>query len=244
MKKSQEQPYNLELAQKEAQKMQEKIQSGEAKTYNEAEKLIDSIKGSENKETLLKNIKIKEYFSRRGLMYNVSCPREFIADIKGNLNLEKIINKLKLEIPKYYEIDSDHEGRPLFREHVRVSSSAIDEENKVAAFVLLNESFHMGGMSWDEVVYGIKVNDDGTIIGELINGNYGSYTDTGFEKEEINPGSRLTIANIKEGVLSYVFKSKDGDSRGEYDLKNMRHLKLAENIAEKNRHEKEYEGAP
>lgn len=238
MKKSPEKLYNLNQAQKEAEKMQEKIESGEAKTYNEAEILIDSSKRSENKETLLNNIKIEEYFSRRGIMYDVSGPRKFTADIKGEINLEKIVDKLLLEIPQY------HEGNSIFRDRVRISSKVIDEKNKVAAFVLLNESSHMAGMSWDEVAYGIKVNDDNKIIGQLINSNYGSHTNTGFEKEEINPGSRLMVGNIKDEVLNYTLKSKDGDGLGEYDLKNMRHLKVAENIVEKNRHEKEYEGAP
>jgi CheY-like chemotaxis protein len=44
MPQSPEQPYNLEQAQEEAAKLQEKIKSGEAKTYAEAEELVEKEK--------------------------------------------------------------------------------------------------------------------------------------------------------------------------------------------------------
>ena len=96
-----------------------------------------------------------------------------------------------------------------------ISSGAWDNKNNVAGFVLLQEIGLLGGMSWSEGCYGIKINKS-NLAGKLIRFNSGYYCS---ENDCRNPGSRLLVNSIKNGILKYDHKTASGINNLEYNLK-------------------------
>ncbi len=166
----------------------------------------------------MRKFKVKDYHRQRGLCYNVQCPSKFTAEVAGKSDLEQIIGKV---IKKIKDADVPC-GHQIFYDDAKIpyNNQEIDKKNKVVAFVLLQETPLVGGMSWKEGIYGLKL-DGKKLKGELIKYNSGSHANDGFGKININPGSRLMVDKIKDGVLHYTYKTSDGSHKKRYDLRNL-----------------------
>lgn len=114
--------------------------------------------------------------------------------------MEKIIEEMVSSIKNTRYVDKTEYG---FYENARIpySNKAIDEKNKVAGFILLNEIKYADGMSWQEGVYGLYVVENKVIGGLLsleanyyIDGKYGNYH------------YRFVMGEIRDGILIYTQK--------------------------------------
>ena len=166
----------------------------------------------------MRKFKVKDYHRQRGLCYNVECPSRFTAEVAGKSDLEQIIGKVIKKI-KDSDVPCRHQ---IFYGNARIpyGNQEINKKNKAAAFVLLQETHLVGGMSWKEGIYGLKL-DGKKLQGKLIEYNSGTHANDGFGIININPGSRLIVDKIKDGVLYYTYKTSDGSHKKRYDLRKL-----------------------
>ena len=94
-----------------------------------------------------------------------SCPKLFSAEVEEE-TMEEIVEKVVSNIKNTRYYDKREYG---FYESARIpySNKAIDEESKLAGFILLHEIRYADGMSWQEGIYGLYVVDD-KVIGGLL----------------------------------------------------------------------------
>jgi len=183
-------------------------------------------KGKE--ETKLKDFNVEEFFTTRGKTdVYLDVPSKFEAQANEEVSYDDLIDAAvdnirnfkfsNEQMLQHQEMRRRHEL--IFERDAKASSAAIDEKNNLAAFTLLQEVKIVGGMSWTEAIYVIERNKD-KIEGRMIDYNSGSYSKTfmGGEESE-NEGSGLLIKEIKDGVLRYDLKTKDGVQEKEVDLK-------------------------
>ena len=169
--------------------------------------------------------KVLDWYAYYGLFNSegTGCPDNFKATISGKINLEKINEILKSKIveagrnlPKNIR-SRVFEGSSNYDRCV-ISSGAWDNKNKAAGFVLLQEIGLVGGMSWKEGCYGIKINKN-KLKGKLLKFNRGYYCS---ERDCENPGSRLLISKINNGILEYTHQKTNEQNNLEYDLKGIK----------------------
>ena len=163
--------------------------------------------------------KATNFYEQYGACYNVECPSKLTGSINENIGLESIVSEV-IEQIKSCDVPG---GNRIFHSDARIpyNNLAYDKKNNVAAFVLLQETSLLGGMSWKEGIYAIKVNKD-NVVGELIRYNRGSHTNTAFGEININPGSRLMVNKIEDGILHYTHITKEGSDERKYDIKGLK----------------------
>jgi len=193
------------------------------------EKHLNQGEGKEKEEEIkLKDFSVEGFFSTRGkgtVYYD--APRTFEAQVDEEVSYDDLIKEVVDNIGhfkfsdkqrlRHQEMGERHEL--IFLRDARASSGAIDEKNNLAAFTLLRETAMIGGMSWDEAIYVIeKIKDK--IEGRMIKYNTGYHTSTFLGGEEgENESSGLLVKEIKDGVLKYDLKTKEGTREIEVDLK-------------------------
>lgn len=192
------------------------------------EKRLSQEKKGKEEEIKLKDFNVEEFFTTRGKTdVYFDAPSKFEARADEEVSYDDLIKEVVDNIRhfkfsdeqmlQYREIGRDHEL--LFERDAKVSSRAIDEKNNLAAFTLLQEIKIVGGMNWREAIYVIEKNKD-KIEGRMIDYNSGYHTSTWLGGEEgENEGSGLLIKEIKDGVLKYDLKTKDGSHEKEVNLK-------------------------
>ena len=157
---------------------------------------------------VLKNFKVESYGRHEGAFCNADYPSNFEAEIneEEGMNLEKIIN----EVISRIKGAKGPERSKIFEHDARIpcSNVAIDNENNVAGFVLLQENHWIAvmegpGMTWYEGGYGIKI-DGNKVRGRIIDFGYGSHGPDGDSGDHY----RFVVSGVENGMLKYVAKKR------------------------------------
>lgn len=174
-------------------------------------------------QTEIKNFKMTGKYGYRSAPTHISdswCPAKFESEISEKIDLERIVDNVRLKIIELSKGPNEGGSDAVFGEpfgphgitsdkaDCYVSNALYDKKNNLAAFALVyNRSWFQSNGSrstWNRGIYGIKI-DENKLKGELIDFQRGhSYA----SDDHFDENNSFHLDKLEDGVLEYEHYTK------------------------------------